>query len=235
MRARVGWISSAAILGTGVGGIAAPIGLRSGPLGLLWLILLICGAVLLLVTGSPAVRGRPTGQHRNGHPRPRHPRFRPYRFAGSRFRPFRSRPAVFLHYRFRQFRADRSQLRAGGSQLLASDSELRADGSQAHPDGSQAHPGGSQARPGGSQACPGGSQAHAGGSQLHAGGSPPARSGFGQLAADQPGFRQPGADQPGFGRQWLSLSRQGRYQHPYQEPNTGQLPHGRHRRIGSAA
>jgi hypothetical protein len=224
MRARVGWTSSAAILGTGAGGIAAPIGLRSGPLGLLWLILLICGAALLLVTASPAVRGRPTGQHRNGHPhfrqlrqpRFRHPRIRqyrsrPYQFAGPRFRPFRSRPAVFLHYRFRQLRADRSQLRAGGSQLLTSDSQIRAGGNQLHA--------------GGSQARAGGSQLHATGSQLHAGGSRPAPSGFGQ----------PGADQPGFGRQWLSLSRQGRYQHPYQEPNTGQLSHGRHRRIGSAA
>jgi hypothetical protein len=117
MRARVGWTSSAAIFGTGVGGIAAPIGLRSGPLGLLWLILLICGAALLLVTGSPAARRRPAGQHRNGQSR----------------------------------------------------------------------------------------------------------------------FGQPGADQPGFGRQWLSLSRQVRYQHPYQETNAGQLRHGRHRRIGSAA
>jgi len=206
MRARVGWTSSAVILGTGAGGIVAPIGLRSGPLGLLWLILLICGAALLLVTGSPAVRGRPTGQHRNGQyhfRQPRQPR-------QPRFRPFRSRPAVFLHYRFRQLRAGRTQPRAARTQPRAARTQPRASRTQPHA-GSQPHAGGSQLS--------------VRGTQFRADGSRPARSGTGQ----------PGTGQPGLGRQWLSLSRQGRYQHPYQEPNTGQLPHGRHRRIGSAA
>ena len=192
MRARVGWTSSAAILGTGVGGIAAPIGLRSGPLGLLWLIPLICGAGLLLVTGSPAFRGRPTGQHRNGQYRFRHSgsgqlregRYRdrqlregPYRFRQSgsgqlREARYRFRQAREGRYRFRQLRESRyrfPQLREGGNRLV------------------------------------------------------PSR------------FGPPGAGQPGFGRQWLSLSHRGRYQHPYQETNAGQLRHGRHRRISSAA
>jgi len=64
MRARVGWTSSAALLGTGLAGIAAPAQLRSGPLTMLGLFLLICGACGLLVTGSPTLRGRPAGQHR---------------------------------------------------------------------------------------------------------------------------------------------------------------------------
>jgi hypothetical protein len=58
MRARVGWSSSAAILGTGVGGIAAPIGLRSGPLGLFWLIPLnlasVSSALAATASASPA-------------------------------------------------------------------------------------------------------------------------------------------------------------------------------------
>jgi hypothetical protein len=79
MRARVGWMGGVAVVGAGAGGLAAPAGLHSGPLGLLWLCLVIGAAGLVLVTGSPAVRGRAIGQHRSFERRSHPPLARPGR------------------------------------------------------------------------------------------------------------------------------------------------------------